>query len=502
MFEPPVYWLNGLAGTGKSTIALTVAERTFVDGKLGASFFCSRDFEDRRNLQLIFPTIAAQLARRYIEFRSIFIPLVERNPDIIRETLDGQMNKLIVQPLMKSAISTVIVIDALDECEDSEPASAILSVLGQFVEDIPKVKFFITGRPEPHIRSGFHHPLLANTTNLFVLHEVELGQVMGDIQLFYKHNFSEISQRLGFKNWPMDKHLELLCQRAGGLFVYAMATVKFINQKSKSPKTQLDWLIQSQDSKSEGKTKLGDNTTLDLLYMSILQEAFRDNGPEDDAKVRSVLGAVVLAANPLSTSTIATLLGFDPEDISPLLLSVHSLLILQEDIDHPVQPFHKSFPEFIVDPTRCTDPRFCLHPPDIHTELLAGCLELMNQKLGQNTYKLPDTVTNVGVQDLKQRTEKYISKALEYACRSWHRHLSDTTSAQKLKITLQQFLEEKFLFWLEVLSVLDSTSEAVDALEMAGKWLDVSSIKVRCKLCFIVYCFQELIGMDLDVTCP
>jgi len=57
-----VFWLNGLAGTGKSTIAQTFAEISFADGKLGASFFCSRDFEDRSNLQVILPTLAFQLA--------------------------------------------------------------------------------------------------------------------------------------------------------------------------------------------------------------------------------------------------------------------------------------------------------------------------------------------------------------------------------------------------------------------------------------------------------
>ena len=42
LYDPrTVYWLNGLAGTGKSTIAQTIAERTFADGRLGASFFCS-----------------------------------------------------------------------------------------------------------------------------------------------------------------------------------------------------------------------------------------------------------------------------------------------------------------------------------------------------------------------------------------------------------------------------------------------------------------------------
>ena len=192
--KPPVYWLNGLAGTGKSTIAQTIAERTFADGLLGASFFCSRDFEDRSNLQSIFPTLAVQLARKYPGFRPMFIPLVKADPEIIYESLYDQMKKLIIQPLTYSAISTVIVIDALDECKDDKPASAILSVIGKLVAEIPMVKFFITGRPESHILQGFRLPLLANATDVFVLHEVEPGQVNNDIRLFLQHSFSELKR--------------------------------------------------------------------------------------------------------------------------------------------------------------------------------------------------------------------------------------------------------------------------------------------------------------------
>ena len=215
--------------------------------------------------------------------------------------------------------------------------------------------------------------------------------------------------------------------------------------------------------------------TLDLLYMSILQQAFGDDDPEDYSKVRSVLGAVVLAVNPLSPSTIATLLGFDIEDISPILSSAHSLLTLEEDVDYPVRPFHKSFPDFIVDPARCNNPRFRVYPPDQHTELLVGCLELMNQSLERDMCKLQDGVINSEVNDLSERAEQYIHQALQYACRSWYKHLVDTTPAHTLKITpvLHRFLEEKFLFWLEALSVLGAAREAVKALEAAAKWLDV-----------------------------
>ena len=467
-----VYWLNGLAGTGKSTIAKTIAERLFAGGQLGASFFCSRDFEDRRNLQLIFPTLATQLARKYAGFRSILVPLIQSDPNIAYESLYDQMKKLIAQPLNKSGISTVIVIDALDECEDEESASAILSVLGRHSSGIPKVKFFLTGRPEPHISVGFRLPLLAKITDVFVLHEVEPDQVDNDVRLFFKNGFSELAARRGgLDNWPAEEQLDRLCGRAGGLFVYAAATVKFIDNNRRSPRKQLDILLQSQ--------KIGgyEGKALDSLYISILQEAFGDATPGGDEMARSVLAAVVLVANPLSPSAIATLLGSDADDVLPLLSSINSLLILKEDIEHPVRPFHKSFPDFVTDPTRCTNQRFHISPPHHHLNLLICCLNLMNRTLEKNMCELPEAVANSDVRDLKERTEKFLNPALRYACMTWHTHLVDAdvipAHASAITPTLRQFLETKFLFWLEVLSVLGAVRNAVEALQVAEDWLEV-----------------------------
>ena len=470
----PVYWLNGLAGTGKSTIAKTIAERLFADDRLGASFFCSRDFENRRNLQLIFPTLAIQLARKYPRFRSVLVPLIQSDPEIAFESLCNQMEKLIVRPLNESGISTVIVIDALDECEDEEPASAILSVLGRLVSKIPQVKFFLTGRPEPRITEGFRLPLLAKKTDVFVLHEVEPNQVHSDIRLFYKTGFLELAcRRGGLNNWPTEKQLDRLCKRAAGLFVYAAATGKFIDDNKRNPRERLDLLLRSE------KIGAREGKTLDSLYTSILQEAFGDD-PEDDPKTRSVLAAVVLAANPLSPSAIATLLRFDTQDVPPLLSSVNSLLILQEDINLPVQTFHKSFPDFVTDPVRCANQRFYISPPDHHLELLIGCLDLMNRTLEKNMCGLPDAVANSDITDLKEKAEKYIDPALQYACLSWHTHLDDADTipahAPAIIPTLRQFLETKFLFWLEVLSVLGVVRNAVDALQVTADWLEVCRV--------------------------
>lgn len=479
--KSPVYWLNGLAGTGKTSIAQTIAGRIFAGGQLGASFFCSRNSEDRSNLELIFPTLAVQLARKYPEFRSIFVPLAQRDPSIAYESLYNQMDSLLVRPLQQSGTSTVIIIDALDECRDEEPASAILSVLGRLVPKIPKVKFFLTGRPEPRIRTGFRLPLLAQVTDIFVLHDVEPTLINSDILLFLRHNFLEIADRRGgLDGWPTKENVDLLCERTAGLFVYAVATIRFIDYKNNDPKRQLDLLLRSPESSTrEGKTKFNTRTTLDSLYTSILREAFGNDDLENDRKFRSVLSAVVLAVNPLSPPTIATLLGLHTADVFHVLSSAHSLLIFQENTDRPVRPFHKSFSDFITNPVRCTNQRFHVSPPTHNQELLSGCLELMINTLEKNMCKLPDAVTNSEVDDLQERTERHISPALRYACKSWHRHLIDQQSVRKSTIcsTIHRFLGKKLLFWLEVLSVLGAVKDAVDALEAVAKWLEVCLVR-------------------------
>ena len=473
--KSPVYWLNGLAGTGKSTIAQTTAERLFADGRLGASFFCSRDFKDRSDLRLIFPTISFQLAYRYPDFRSTLVSLLQSNPEIGYESLYNQMESLIVTPLKERSIPTVIVIDALDECTDNEPQSVILSVMGRLVEEIPKVKFFITGRPEPRIRSGFRLQLLRPLTEIFVLHSVERSIVNADIRRFLETRLSNLAQRFNLDKWPSEEYMDLLCRRAAGLFVYAVATVKFLDHKLYPPTRRLDVIVNLPESTiHEGQTEFKSNTTLDSLYTSILQMAL-DFGGEDsraDSKVRSIIGTVISLVNPLPPSAVAELIGLEAEEVMRILTFVQSLLVLNEDPSQPVKPFHKSFPDYITDPSRCLNERFHISPDPLHCQLTLNCLSLMNGTLKQNLLSLPDYALNAEVKDLEERIKGHISPALEYACKSWYNHLTETRGGTThILAALHIFLGKNFLSWLEVLSVLGAARYAVVALEELIQWL-------------------------------
>ena len=471
--KSPVFWLNGLAGTGKSTIAQTVSEWAFADGLLGASFFCSRDFKDRSDLRFIFPTLAFQLAHKYLEFRSVLVPLLRSNPDVVHESLYSQMRKLIVEPLGSVDVPTVIVIDALDECKDEEPSSAILSVLGRLVDQIPRVKFFITGRPEPRIKTGFRLPLLEDITDVFVLHDVHPIQINNDIRLFLEHELSELSRRRRLEDWPSDEHIDLLCRRAAGLFVYAVATVKFLDSSAHLPKKRLEIIVNLPERTDyEGKTRFNSNTTLDSLYTSILEVAFGEQDPEVHSKVQSTIGAVVLLVNPLPPSGIAELIGLDLEEVVLLLTLVQSLLVLSEDFNQPVKPFHKSFPDFITDSSRCLDERFYISPGNLHLKLAIDCLRVMDDGLEQNLLSLPNYVLNSEIEDLQARIEDGISVTLQYSCQFWNNHLTMARGDFTDVVSHLRFLlEEKFLTWLEVASVLGAVGGAVAASEQLMSWV-------------------------------
>jgi len=473
-----VFWLNGLAGTGKSTIAQTFAETSFSDGKLGASFFCSRDFEDRSNIRTIFPTLAFQLAYRYPQFRKELLPVLRANPDVGRESLCTQLEKVIVGPFKATRIPTLIIIDALDECEDKEPASAILSMLSRYVDQIPEVKFFITGRPEPRIRSGFRLASLRPTTEVLKLHDVERSSVDDDIKLFFQIRLSDIAKTRSDYNltesWPNSYDIDILSKKAAGLFIYASTVVKFVASPYHLPTERLTLIISLPQSTAH-VGKLG----VDLLYIQVLEQAFCDVRSEDRdlySRFRLVVGAVLSAFHPLSRKTLSELLKDcgTPSRISGTLRLLHSLLLVPESEVDPIRTFHKSFPDFLTDLERCKDDRFFVDPSVHHTDIMFSCLSLMKERLRKNICNLDGCPTLSEVEDLVARREANIGNALEYACRFWTKHLAkipgDSPHVKRVQEAIDEFFTKRLLFWIEVLSLTRNLSVCVYALYDVDQW--------------------------------
>jgi NACHT domain len=499
-----VYWLNGIAGIGKTTIAQTIAELASDIRILGASFFCSHGFNDRRELVHIFRTLAFQLACQYSGYRSHLVDVIKSRPDVASYSLSEQFQQLLLEPLLGSSLKTVIIIDALDECIDPEPASAVLSILAQYVHRLPLVKFFITGRPEPQINAGFRIPSLIPHTETMILHNIKSSSVDRDVATYFRARFSElvaIRTDLGLgEGWPGEQDIAILVRRSSGLFIYAETTFRFISLKNTNPRRQL--LIVNSPDTSVNKALL----PVDALYTQILHlgynasdvYAYKLDGLFE--QFRTIVGSIVLLFDPMSIDDLALLLNLDPMDVLTSLSSLHSLLVVPDQTSDFVRVIHKSFPDYITDPKRCTDDRFRIDSSTRHAEMTLLCMDLMNKVLKRNICNLPRYVMNDDVSDLSERKKRFISNALEYACKFWADHLhmakiSDKELISKIVTSLNTFFRRYSLPWLEVLSILGKLAVAVHALNKVVQWLSVAS---RHLFCFIYW--QLTLITSLNVT--
>jgi hypothetical protein len=469
-----VFWLNGLVGTGKSTIAQSFSEMAANDGFLGASFFCSRDYLERRELKNIFPTLAYQLACRYPHFRNYIVASIRKDLTLAHTSLISQLENLLVNPLSEARVSCVIVIDALDECIDNQPASAILSVLGRFAKQLPLVKFFITGRPEPRIRSGFRLPLLEPLTQIFLLHEVELVNVDNDIRLYLTQRLTTIAKQRSDLDlsdpWPHDTEIAALARKSSGLFIFASTLARFIESEHHEPNERLQLVL----SEASGTMHEG-RTGIDSLYSQVLVHAFSDvREPEVFTNVRRVLGAIVLAFNPLSRRELSTILGVPTTLISTTLRHLHSIVLVPVDETKEIRVFHKSFPDFLQDRKRCSDPRFHINAITHHGDMVLNCLELV-KRLKRNPCSLPPFTMNQDVSNLPRLLEDKLGGAVRYACSYWARHLKHSPKSgdyvHRVVVPVADVLRNT-PSWIEVMSLENRLEEVIHSMYGLLAWLD------------------------------
>jgi len=467
-----VFWLNGLAGTGKSTIAQSFSEAVANEGFLGASFFCSREYLNRKELKNIFPTLAYQLAWRYPHFRSHITTSIKKDPTIAHTSLISQLENLLVIPLSGENISCVIVVDALDECIDDQPASAILSVLGQFAKQLPLVKFFITGRPEPRIRTGFRLPLLQPLTQIFLLHQVESSSVNNDIQLYLTQRLTTIAKQrsdIDLPNpWPRDCEIEALTKKSSGLFIFASTLARFIESEHHEPNKRLELVVsEANNTTHEGRAGI------DFLYSQVLLQAFSGvHGSEVFDNMRQVLGAIVLAFNPLSRRELSTIISVSTTLISTTLRHLHSVIVVPPDEFREIRVFHKSFSDFLQDPQRCADPRFHIDPTTYHGDMVLSCLKLV-KKLERNPCSLPPFMMNQDVFNLPQLLGDKLGGGLQYACSYWAKHLKlSPTSGDYINkvIVLATCMLESATVWIEVMSLENHLEEAIHSMYSLLDW--------------------------------
>jgi len=472
-----IFWLDGVAGTGKSTIAQTVAGHFDETHELGASFFCSRDDADCSNIGLLFPTIAYQLALFNPSFQTHLSDVMHEDPHVQSALAPMQLEKLIINPLHAAKETfqpCIIVIDALDECKDENATSTILSALSVFASQCFPLKFLITSRPVVNVMEGFRSTGLMKDTNALVLHSIPPDISEKDIRIYLEYRLSRIAQRFRLKSWPPRDEVTQLVEQSRGLFIFAATVANFIEDPNRSnPKQRLRTMLSTTYVASPATSP---HKHLDSLYLGVLQGAFPQIDEAQQADLQMVLGTIVLLLDPLDAESLEALLDLEEGMVRSTLLHLHSIAIVPDTGNGPVRLMHPSFHDFLIDNSRCNNTQFVVNAQHRHTSLAECCLRVL-QTLSPDICKIGDpSVLNQEV-DLPVRISTYIPAHVRYACRHWAAHLSRVDIHDTILALFLDFCSNCLLNWLEVMSLLGELDGAMTALQSAHKRVDVSRLK-------------------------
>ncbi|EMD36479.1 hypothetical protein CERSUDRAFT_95780 [Gelatoporia subvermispora B] len=446
-----IFWLSGMAGTGKSAIARSVCHKLRKSGNLGASFFCSRG--TRHDVTSIIPTLAVSLARQNTAYRLALLDVLRNEPDIGHYTVQMQVEQLLEKPLCDAfgerSPTLTLVIDALDECSDAKATKALLSALVPRSRCIP-IKFFLTSRPERHIQFQFNSTQ-HNLHNTLRLHDIEHSIVEADIRLYCTRRLRSIravdeNQEPPYPfppDWPLNRDIETITKQAGKLFIYAFTAISYIEEEN--PVERLSGLTELDVTPERPVTK-----PLDDMYSLVLTHALNPDlqAPREIQGTKQLLAIILVLREALSVTALSELIGLPAHIIRNMLGRLHAVIYTPaQDDSGAIATFHASFEDYLTSPDRAPE-TFRIDLSGGHEALATACIRIMVSDAltfnvsGCRTSYLPNSR-----QDFAP-----ISNSLLYSCLHWVHHLIRIPDPSSLLSSVDLVLRRKTLFWLEVLS--------------------------------------------------
>ena len=483
-----LFWLYGVAGCGKTAVAASISHELDGTGRLTGSFFCKRDDEERRDPRRLLAHLAYFLAKGHTIFRERLLRSLKDPEFSVQKGDQAYFEFVIKKPLSASKqvildASLVVVIDALDECSDSEFASRCLA---QVCSIASWVKVIVTSRDQPEIRKPLATCPYRMEYSLFD------DDARDDIRKLLDKEL-EPDGRLASISWFIRERKELFVDFSQGLFIWLDTMITFIAEDEGNLDAAEKILGQTAQSEAEG--------SLDILYRSVIKSAAEKTKTSREV-VPLIIGFVVASSStqPLTPRVIHALLPSSfivtLEAVDLILARLSAILVRRDD---GIVVVHTSVLDFGADRRRCGD-EIWLDPVYIQQILARGCLEIMEHgtRNPKRQHAVPSGLRfnicnletshleNSDVSDIDERIASNVSSELLYSSLHWVEHMvkyctaatsieMDVSLTAKAEISqmLGDFLQtERSLFWLEVLSLTENLGRADGILEDIENYSD------------------------------
>jgi energy-coupling factor transporter ATP-binding protein EcfA2 len=371
----PICWLTGPVGSGKTSIAQTLAKKCSEQKTLVANFFFDRN--KRSGIELLIPSLIYTMC---ISNYST-IPYVEQvyghERSIFQDsTRDYQFRRLLLEVLsavleekptksrrgiMQPRTRLVIVIDGIDQCSDEGEMGEFVKMLvgipsGSSPKLLTNVRILLTGRIADHFEEARESQEFRGSVKEINIQDIDAAETTKDIRKFIKDGLKGIRRGSSFtlKNISSDEQLGGLVALSKGSFHVAQTILHYIDHKDMSKR--FSGLLQSS------------NDRLYKFFAEVLDQS---------SDFEEVLGTVTYLNSPLSLAALRRIFTSHQIDPFPSLFQINALLSIPAGDKQPIQPICESLWEYLKAPLDSGGYRF--DGLKAHFSLAASCLEITAQ---------------------------------------------------------------------------------------------------------------------------
>jgi WD40 repeat protein len=380
---------------------------------------------------------------------------IKRFPSICLSPLNVQFQKLLVDPLL-SAIdpqeTLVVVMDSLDECGTAKKREVLLEILAERLIQLPSsVRIIITTRSEHDICCAFEHQQQFLKQKLSITSSINAH----DISSYLRHRMARVRSKaaglsLGVE-WPSEDDIQRLAEQTSGLFIWASTASEFID--GYNPKKRMDLVL-------KGEATSVAEYALDVLYRTALESAGDWDDEDFVADFTAIMGLVLTAQHPLSSTAIDLLLPGRP----CMYVISHLGCVLQQN--PTVRLLHPSFADFLTTRSRCGRDIWFFHPTPCKLNFAILCLRCLNQTLRRNMCNLILSM---------DPADETLTEDVKYACVFWIEHICEIkVGIPSVLDHLDTFLNQHLLHWLEAMSILKKSRDTIGLLDNLLAWMTAS----------------------------
>lgn len=477
--QSQLLWIKGDPGKGKTMLLCGIIDelqKTTASTACVVYFFCQAT-DSRINsatavlrglLYLLVsqqPALTAHVRKRYDETgRSMFedanawIALTETFTDVLQDpNLD----------------TTYILVDALDECTADLPK--LLQFLAQQSSASSRVKWIVSSRNWPEIEAQLGRAEQKIRLSL----ELNAESVSAAVSAFIRYKVSQLAQEKKYDKKMQDAVFEHLTTNANDTFLWVALVCQDLEKTAKRN------VLKKLKSFPPG---------LDALYERMMQQI----GTLDDAELcKQVLATIALVYRPITLLELVSLSELledvtDEAEVREIVSLCGSFLTLRGETVYFV---HQSAKDFLLE--KASDNVFPDGIETAHQVMFSRSLAILSRTLQRDMYGLE--APGLSIDHIESPYPDPLA-ASRYQCIYWIDHLCDSRSQSGANSTkdaqvmavVREFVEKKYLYWLEALSLCKSMAKGVTSIT---KLWSLVQVRVAQTLCLSV-----VLGINADTA--